>query len=97
MFEEYIFKVVISNLDNHFDIITNTGSEMDFSRIKRTLRRIDSNISTFDKFVTVPPPKGDFGRKRDDKKEKDKFAAIFKFISTLHNRENITNQKCHGI
>ena len=86
-----------SNLDNHFDIISNTGDRWDFEKILRILSRIDSNISTFDKSVVVPSPKGDFFQKRDDKKEKEKFAAILKFISTLHNRENITNQKCHGI
>jgi hypothetical protein len=86
-----------SNLDNHFDIISNTGDRWDFEKILRILSRIDSNISTFDKFVTVPSPKDDYWRKRDDKKEKEKFAAILKFISTLHNREKIIKQKCHGI
>ncbi len=94
---DYFFFVMTSNLDNHFDIISNTGDRWDFEKILRILSRIDSNISTFDKFVTVPSPKDDYWRKRDDKKEKEKFAAILKFISTLHNREKIIKQKCHGI
>ena len=91
IFDNYIFYVMTSNLDNHFDIISNIGDSFDFRKILRTLKSIDRNVSSFDKYITVPSKRG-----RNDEKEKEKFDAILEFMSTLK-KENIVNLKCHGI
>ena len=88
---KYLFNVMTSNLDNHFDIIWNEGDRWDFKKVLNILQKIDRNISSFDEDVTVPPKRG-----RNDEKEKQKFDAIIEFMSTLKNEYRI-NQKCHGI
>ena len=79
---------ITSNLDKQINQIYGEGNIRDFKEILRILKKIDRNISVFDKYVTVPSK-----RNRNDKIEKQKLDTILEFISTLKNKDEI-NQKC---
>ena len=85
---EYYFDVITSNLDKQINRIYGEGNIRDFKEILRILKKIDRNISVFDKYVTVPSK-----RNRNDEIEKRKLDTILEFISTLKNKDEI-NQKC---
>ena len=88
---EYIFYVMTSNLDNHFDMIFKRGNFVDHKKILRILKKIDRNISSFDEYITVPS-----SRNRNDDKEKEKFNSMVEFMSNLKDWYT-ENLKCHGI
>tara|TARA_B110000483_G_C17949540_1_gene447733 strand:+ start:176 stop:766 length:591 start_codon:yes stop_codon:yes gene_type:complete len=87
---EYVFYVMTSNLDNHFDIIIKEGNALDYNKILRILQKIDGNISRYE-YITVPS-----NRNRNNQKEKEKFDSIFEFMSNLKDWQT-ENLKCHGI
>ena len=88
---EVHFKVINSNLDNYFQIVTYKGNLSDFNKIMRIVRKIDFRINFSTKLITIP------SNYIDTDLEQKKYDAIVTFMSSLKEKNKKTTvQKCHG-